>query len=483
MLLIQTSVHLEKPAKCCLLLAFLIECTHANRKCPSYFVLTERFQTMNKRVRSKIAIAASLVLSAGLVATGLPSAQAAGLQPTAAQLSAWKGKEITYYFYNDSQAELDTTKTQIAAFEKLTGATVKLDVIPFTSLDTQLQARLAAGNAPDVGRMNNPGLYIKDSLDLEKYLGRKYAAEFLKGSTLQVTHPTTKKLIGVPYDLTVNGPFINVDMFKKAGVAVPTSWNWAELVAAGKKVQKATGSEYAFAIDKSGHRVSTVMSQFGAFMVDKNQKNVLPSSKFRAEKAVKIITDLYKADQAPRDLWIGTGTKYSSPTAIFLAQQTPIFFSGNWQVAALAKDAKFDFAAVPNPKELNAGGWPGGKFLIAFNASKNPDLAAYFLYYLADAAQMEEMDKSAFWLPTRADLVAKGIKYATRATDMNVFQADAGKTPAAAYGIQSVPTLTGLIYNKLRDLMTEVMAGKITAKEAIQAQIVWIDTQLATLKK
>jgi len=436
-----------------------------------------------KKHRSKIAIAASLVLTAGLVATGLPSAQAAGLQPTAAQLAAWKGKEITYYFYNDSQQELDTTKSQIADFEKLTGAKVKLDVIPYTSLDTQLQARLAAGNAPDVARLNNPGLYIKDSLDLEKYLGRKYAAEFLKGSTLQVTHPTTKKLIGVPYDLTVNGPFINVDMFKKAGVAVPTSWNWTELVAAGKKVQKATGSEYAFAIDKSGHRVSTVMSHFGAFMVDKNQRNVLPTSKFRAEKAIKIITDLYKADQAPRDLWIGTGTKYSSPTAIFLAQQTPIFFSGNWQVAALAKDAKFDFAAVPNPKELNAGGWPGGKFLTAFNASKNPDLAAYFLYYLADTAQMEQMDKSAFWLPTRVDLVGQGVKYATRSADMAVFQADAAKTPAAAYGIQSVPTLTGLIYNKLRDLMTEVMAGKITAKQAVQLQTEWIDTQLATLRK
>jgi alpha-1,4-digalacturonate transport system substrate-binding protein len=436
-------------------------------------------------LRSKLAIAVSLVLTAGLVATGLPSAQAttSGLQPTAAQLKAWKGKTITYYFYNDSQQELDTTKAQIADFEKLTGATVKLDVIPYTSLDTQLQARLAAGNAPDVARLNNPGLYAKDALDLEKYFTRKYAAEFLKGSTLQVTHPTTKKLVGVPYDLSMNGPFINVDMFKKAGVAVPTSWNWAELVAAGKKVQKATGSEYAFAIDKSGHRISTIMSQLGAYMVDKNGKNVLPTSRFRAEKAVKIVTDLYKADLGPRDLWIGTGTKYSSPTAIFLSEQTPIFFSGNWQVAALAKDAKFTFAAVPNPKELNGGGWPGGKFLVAFNASKTPDLAAYFLHYLADTAQMEAMDKNAFWLPTRVDLVAKGVKYPTRAADMDVFQADTAKTPAAAYGIQSVPTLTGKIYDKLRDLMTEVIAGKITTKQLIEQQIAWIDTQLATLKK
>ena len=436
-------------------------------------------------LRSKLAIGLSLVLTAGLVATGLPAAHAdtVGLQPTAAQLTAWKGKEITYYFYNDSQAELDTTKTQIAAFEKLTGAKVKLDVIPYTSLDTQLQARLAAGNAPDVARLNNPGLYIKDSLDLEQYFGRKYAAEFLKGSTLQVTDSVSKKLIGVPYDLSMNGPIINVDQFKKAGVAVPTSWNWAELIAAAKKVRIANGTEYAFAMDKSGHRFSTVMSQFGAFMVDKNQRNVLPTSKFRAEKSLKMITDLYKADLAPRDLWIGTGTKYASPVAIFIGQQVPVFFSGNFNLATLVRDAKFNFQVVPNPKELNGGGWPGGKFLTAFKASKTPDLAAYFLHYLADSAQMEQMDKNAFWLPTRNDVVTKGVAYPSRQLDMSIYLADTAKTPAAAFGIQSVPTLTGNIYNKLRDLMTEIMAGKITAKQAIQTQTEFIDAQLATLRK
>lgn len=435
--------------------------------------------------RKKIAISTSIVLAAGLVATGLPSAQAstAGLQPTAKQLAAWKGKEITYYFYNDSPQELSATKTQIAAFEKLTGAKVKLDVIPFTNLDTQLQARLAAGNAPDVARLNNPGLYFNDALNLETYFGRKYAGEFLKGSTLQVTHPTTKKLVGVPYDLSLNGPFINVDMFKKAGVPIPTTWNWEELVDSAKKIQAANKSEYAFAIDKTGHRVSTIMSHFGAYMVDKNQRNVLPTSKFRAKKAIEIVTDLYKADLGPRDLWVGTGTKYNSPTAIFLAQQTPVFFSGNWNLASLARDAKFEFQVAPNPKERYAGGWPGGKFLMAFKASKTPDLAAYFLHYLADAKQMEEICKEAFWLPTRNDLVSTGIKYPTRATDMAIYQADMAVTPAMAYGIQSVPTLTGNIYNKLRDLMTEVMVGKITAKQAVDLQSKYIDEQLATLRK
>lgn len=439
-----------------------------------------------QNLRSKIALASSVAVAATLLLAA-PSAQAdtSTLAPTAKQLAAWKGKEITYYFYNDSQAELDVTKAQLADFEKLTGAKVKLDVIPYTSLDTQLQARIAAGNAPDVARLNNPGLYQKSALDLDTYFGRKYKDEFVTGTTLQVTDPTTKRLIGVPYDLSMNGPIINVDQFKKAGVDVPTKWTWNELIAAAKKVQKAAGTEYAFAIDKSGHRVSTVMSNYKAYMVDKKQKNVLKDylNKKRATQALQVVTDLYKQDLAPRDLWIGSGNKYASPSAVFLAGQVPVFFSGNFALANLVANAKFNFQVVPNACETVCGGWPGGKFLMAFKASKTPDLAAYLVNYLAQPAQMEEMDKKAFWLPTRKDLVAKGITYPTRVKDMNIYLADIAATPAAAYGIQSVPTLTGNIYNYLRDQMTEVMAGKITAAQAIDKQIAYIDTQLATLKK
>jgi alpha-1,4-digalacturonate transport system substrate-binding protein len=436
-------------------------------------------------LRSKIALASSVAVAAGLL-LALPSAQAADtatLQPTAKQLAAWKGKTITYYFYNDSQAELDVTKAQLAAFEKLTGATVKLDVIPYTSLDTQLQARLAAGNAPDVARLNNPGLYQADALDLDNVFGRKYKDEFVAGTTLQVQDPSTKHLIGVPYDLSMNGPIINVDQFKKAGVAVPTKWTWTELVAAAKKVQAANGTEYAFAIDKSGHRVSTVLSNFKAYMVDKNQRNVLsdPLNKRRATAALELVTNLYKQDYAPRDLWIGSGNKYASPSAVFLAGQVPVFFSGNFALANLVANAKFNFQVVPNACETICGGWPGGKFLMAFNKSKTPDLAAYLVNYLAQPAQMEKMDKEAFWLPTRKDLVSKGITYPSRVTDMNIYLADIAATPAAAYGIQSVPTLTGVIYNNLRDLMTSVMAGKISAADAIDQQIAFIDKSLATL--
>jgi ABC-type glycerol-3-phosphate transport system substrate-binding protein len=96
---------------------------------------------------------------------------------------------------------------------------------------------------------------------------------------------------------------------------------------------------------------------------------------------------------------------------------------------------------------------------------------------------MEEMCKKAFWIPTRNDLVTKGITYPTRSADMEIYLKDTAATPAAAYGIQTVPTVIAPIYNKLRDLMTEVMAGKITAQQAVDQQITFINTQLATIKK
>ena len=59
--------------------------------------------------------------------------------------------------------------------------------------------------------------------------------------------------MGVPYDITINGPFVNVDQFKKLAF-LPTAanpWTWDTMIAAAKKVQAANNTEFAFAIDKS----------------------------------------------------------------------------------------------------------------------------------------------------------------------------------------------------------------------------------------
>ena len=442
-------------------------------------------RVLKKNAKTKLVLTLVLALSFALVSAGqFGNAATPGvLDPTAAQLQKWKSKTLTYLYFTDGPDEA-ATRSLVAKFEALTGAKVNIELVPFANLDQSLAARLAGKNAPDVARLTNPAPYKNDMLNLEKYFGRKYRDEFLAGTYTQVLN-SSRQLVGVPYDITINGPFVNVDQFKKAGVPLPTApnpWTWDTMIAAAKKVQAANNTEFAFAIDKSGHRVSTVLSQFGVYMIDKYGRNVLGTSRYRAEKALKTLTDLIKADIAPRDLWMGTGTKYAAANAIFLAQQVPVYLSGNWQVAALARDAKFTWVAVPNPCRLNCGGFPGGKFMVAFKESKTPDLAAYFVHWMNQPNQQASIDKAANWLPTRVDLAKQGITYPARSEDMNVFLADSALTPAAAYGWGSKGSAFSPAANALILATQEIVAGKSTVRQAVADLIRKIDTYLAAVK-
>jgi len=415
------------------------------------------------------AVAASL-LGATLMATPslastatkhTPVLKPDNANPGAARLAGWKGKTINYLYFTDGPDE-KYTRDLVAQFTQQTGINVNLQIIPFANLDSTLAARLAAGNPPDLARVASPQLYVNDALNLDQYFGANYRKEFLPGSYTAVLDKNGG-LFGVPSDLTMNGPLINVDLFKKAGVPLPSTtkpWTWTEMLAAAKKVQAATKTDYAFAIDKSGHRLSTVLSQYGTSLIGAGGTNGLDVAK--ATKALQPLVDMYVADQAPKDLWLGSGAKYAAPLDIFYAQQVPVYLSGNWQVAALAANAKFNWAAAPNPCDVACGGFPGGKFEIAFKKSANPVIAAYFLNWLNKPAEQNYMDQGSFWMPTRVDLANAGIKYPSNAADMNVFIADSARTPDLAYAKDAQGAAFSNAANALRDGLTSVIAGKTT---------------------
>jgi ABC-type glycerol-3-phosphate transport system substrate-binding protein len=394
--------------------------------------------------------------------------------PGPAKIARWSGKTITYLYFTDGPDE-KSTRELAAEFTKQTRVNVNIQLVPFANLDSTLAARLAGGNPPDVARVASPQLYANDALDLDKFF-KSYRNEFLDGSFSAVLDKSGR-LIGLPSDLTMNGPLINVDLFKKAGVALPDvkkPWTWTEMIAAAKKVQAFNKTEYAFALDKSGHRISTVLSQYGTFLIGKGGTNGLDVAK--AEKALQPIVDLYKSDNAPKDQWLGSGSKYAAPLDIFYAGQLPVYLSGNWQVAALNANAKINWAAAPNPCDVNCGGFPGGKFMIAFKKTAVPDLTAYFINWMNKAGQQKFIDQGAFWLPTRKDLAATGVQYLSRAADMNVFIADSARTPAEAYAKDLQGAAFSNAANGLRDGMTEVIAGKTTLNAMLTALKAKIDT-------
>ncbi|GAB3963352.1 ABC transporter substrate-binding protein [Actinoallomurus acanthiterrae] len=377
------------------------------------------------------------------------------------------GKKLTYVYFTDGPDE-QVTRDLIAKFEKQTGAKVDLQIVPYADLEQQLQARLSGSNPPDVARVQNLTPYRDDLLNLKKE-GQDIGGQYLDAAQSYISGKNGE-LQAVPSDLTVNGPFINVDQFRKAGVAPPTAdkpWTWNQLVANAEKVQKANKTEYAIAFDKSGHRFATMLSQFGTGYYTADGKSVdLDPAKTTA--AVKLFTDLNKQDAMPKDFWLGSGSKYKGANDIFLAQSAPVYVSGNWQVSQFATAAKFTWATIPNPCQARCGGFPGGKFMVGFKESKNPKLAAQFIAFMNSKESQTELCQKALFLPTRKDLIASGVQYPSRQDDMNVFLADLKKTPQAAFANNYSPAFQETADAAVKEL-SKVIAGQETADAAVTA--------------
>lgn len=367
------------------------------------------------------------------------------------------GETLSYVYFTDGPDE-QATRDLIAGFEEEYDVTVELEVLPYADLVTSVQARLSGGNAPDVVRLTGLTDFRADLLDLRTYLGEDYAGEFLSGPLTGATGDSGE-LLAVPSDATLNGPFINTDMFEQAGVELPDPadpWTWEEMVDAATEVQEATGSDYAFAMDKSGHRLSTILSQYGTATVAGNEVALDPE---KAEQALTPLVDMMADDRMPRDFWLGSGTRYEGANEIFLAQDTPIYLSGNWQVGQFAENAEFNWAVAPNPCADECGGFPGGKYMAALAEGPNPALAAEFIRYMNTTENQETFIAAGGFLPTRADLSEEGVQYPARQEDMEVFLQDLERTPELGYEANAAPAFAGA-GTALVDELSRVVAGE-----------------------
>lgn len=412
---------------------------------------------------------AALLAAGALALVGCAPGQPATTQAPTAAPTAVPGapRELTYVYFTDGPDEA-ATRELIAQFEKEKDAKVNLEVVPYANLEQTLQARLAGNNAPDVARVTNLGPFLEDMADLSS---QKAAldGQFLKG-TDPFTHNAAGAPIAVPSDLTMNGPLVNVDLFEKAGVKYPKlgeTWTWDEMVAAAAQVKQAAGTEYGIAIDISPHRLSTMFNQYGTTLFKGDGKEV-NWDVAKGAKAIEKFAELNNNGLMPKDVFLQAGSKYKAPSDVFLAQQVPIYISGNWQVAALSKNADFTWAAAPNPCEERCGGFPGGKFMIGFSAGKNVPLAAEFIAFMNSAEAQTAMGVKANFLPTRNDLISKGIEYTNRGDDMKVFLADVAKTPDDTYPTNYSP-IFGATGKEVITQVGLVLQGQTTAEKASEA--------------
>lgn len=379
-------------------------------------------------------------------------------------------------WYNDGN-EGEVMRDLLDRFEEDSGIRVEIDTVAFADLHNILQAQLEAGSdAPDIARVADTARFREFYLDMtdlladpaywEANFAEPVLNSFRKG-------PDDTGIYGFPSQFTITGPFINATLFEQAGVDIPgpdaTWFDWTE---ASVEVAEATGTPYAIAIDRTGHRFWGPALTNGATFVNEDGSITVDSEGFRA--TADLLIDWHESGITPVEVWVGSGDQYASARDYFVNGQLVMYMSGSWQVQAFSNDIgdSFDWRVVPNPSGVGGStGIPGGAVIGAMNTTSHPAEVAQVMDYLVREDVLAEFTARTLFIPGHIGIAEAGVAYETDNPDvlnaLNVFLAEVPKLSDQAYALQYSPIGFTLNTN-IRDRLTQVIVGELTLDQAIE---------------
>ena len=397
-------------------------------------------------------------------------ALAATLMATSAAFAG----DVRIMWYSDG-VEGEVIKDILDRFQKENpDIKITLDNVAYKVVQEQLPIQLEAGQGPDIARVTNIKELSNHWLDMRPQLtDAKYWDENF-GSTLDWMRPDGSDAIpGFMTQLTLTGGFANKTLFEQAGVAIPgEKATWDEWVEAADKVAKSQGTAAAFAIDRSGHRISGPNISYGANYIgaDGLPAKVDDGTKAFGSKLVQWVAD----GKMLKETWVAAaGSTYRAGADDFINAQVPFYYSGSWQVSNLSSKIKdnFDWAATGSPcGTAGCSGLKGGAALVGIKYTKNPADVVKVLEYLSREDIVKEFSERTLFLPAHKGVVDKGgLKWVTEDKNvgpaMDAFVKAAGQTLPAADALPSWKWANAY-YAGLVTRLSQVMAGEMKVDDA-----------------
>lgn len=132
--------------------------------------------------------------------------------------------------------------------------TINIEVVPWDTLLQRLTTDVAGGSAPDISIIGTRWLLdfaaqgVAEPVD--SYLSPEFKAAFI--DTFMNPGIIDGKMMGLPVAASARAMMVNMDLYDKAGVAPPTTWD--ELYAASKKIAELPD---VFAFGLQGKEIET----------------------------------------------------------------------------------------------------------------------------------------------------------------------------------------------------------------------------------
>ncbi len=295
----------------------------------------------------------------------------------------------------------------IADFEKAhPDAKVVLSEIPFDQFFQKVAIALASGSGIDVFDVDSPLVasygYQGALLPLDRYYAPDNLQDFIKVERDIATYQG--KTISAPMGSTSVGLFVNTDLFKAAGVPLPSTdpdkrLHWDQVVDLAKKVQVEKGGVaevWGFALQQYDrpYQLLPLLQSNGADVVSPDGKTVTGFlNSPAAVEAARFYADLFNThkvsprEQVPNLFYTGKLAMYLAPSyeANTLRSQ---YTNVNWIVAP---HPYFKKPVTPT------GAWHVG----VFAGTKSPDLAAALVRAYTDPEAAKRNYRIMNYMPVR----------------------------------------------------------------------------------
>lgn len=367
---------------------------------------------------------------------------------------------------------------------------VVVDTVPYSTILEQLPLQVEAGEGPDIARVTNlPGLagYYLDMrplLEDADYWDANFPALLMQ--SMRAGDDTTG-LYGFPNQFTVTGPFINRTLFEQAGIEVPSdssdSVTWEAWTEVAQQIAEATQTQYAIAMDRSGHRFAGPALSMGATFFDDEGNVTVDTPGFR--EMAQILIGWHTNQITPAEVWVGSAGSYAAAADFFINGQLVMYMSGSWQVQRFSNDIgdAFDWEVVPNPTGPGGStGMPGGTGLVAFADTEHPAEVARVMEYLASEAALGEFSARTLFIPGHLGLAEAGVDYDTDSEAareaLSAFLSEVPKLAEQGYLLNAHPQ-NSVLFNEIRDRLTQVIVGELTLDEAIERIQTTVDDAIA----
>ena len=417
--------------------------------------------------RQLLAGGLGLGAAAGLSACSGLTSKAGGSAPSGGASSGGK-VELTFVNWS-GDAEKAAFDAVIAAFEQANpDITIKTDTVPYASVQTNLDTRFQAGNPPDLFRVSyiDMGQYTSEDvlLDLSASLD---ANAFEPGLFSAVV--ANGKPYGVPHQIDTTAIIYRKDAFEAAGLTAPTTleeaWTWEQFTDAANKLSKVTKSgQSAFIYDwqsAGAYRWLTWLFEAGGALLTPDLKGPAIDSD-AGRKTVDFTSSFFKNG------WVAKNSSVKSttyPDGAFISGTVAMAFAGSFLVPGIDEGVKkkFEYAAMPQPRDVAASTDLGGNAVVAPKNGKNTEAAAKFLQYLVSEDAMRTYCRSTNELPTLKSLTSSDLEFAIRPDLMAPFVQQAKTLTPEQVAQVTVPQFADLNLALQSELEKAFLGGRSAA--------------------